>query len=293
MNNHSTVSVIIPVYNDQTGIDRCIAALADQSYPRERCEIIIVDNGSETPIHPPPTGNPAPRVIRCNEPGAYAARNAGMALAKGNILAFTDADCLPSKHWISSGVDELERHGLEAIVGGQVELMRSSQPTAVERYQCLVGFMQRENIEERGFSATANLFVGRLQAMQIGPFNERLLSGGDREWCWRAQRKGFSIKYSSQAVVATSPRTTLRGAIRQARRVAGGRRALSSMPQAHIQSAMINPHRSNFTAATWIIRLPGLSAGEKIRMIGVGLILKLATVLERVRLQGGSKAERR
>lgn len=293
MESSIPVSVIVPVYNDQAGLDRCIAALSHQSYPEDQYEIIIVDNGSEIPVRADQANFSNLRIIRCERPGAYAARNTGIAAACGDILAFTDADCVPTRHWLSCGVSELEQYEQEAVIGGQIDLHISCNATAVARYQALVGFLQRENIESRGFSATANLFVGRKQALRVGPFDENLLSGGDREWCWRALHQGLPVRYSARAIVATSPRTTLRGAVLQARRVAGGRRSLKGMRGKHIQQTMINSHRSGFSAASWIMQHPDLSVPNKLKMLAVGSILKLATALETARLRLGSTAERR
>ncbi|MDA3878202.1 MAG: glycosyltransferase, partial [Halothiobacillus sp.] len=157
------VSVIIPVYNDQIGVNACLAALAVQSYPKDRYEVIVVDNASKPSISVAPEYSFFTRLVVCHTQGSYAARNAGIAVAQGEVLAFTDADCVPERNWISTGVAALRGGEGDCVIGGEVALLLPKRPTAVARYQHLEGFMQRENIEDRAFSVTANIFTSKTQ----------------------------------------------------------------------------------------------------------------------------------
>ncbi len=91
------VSVIIPVYNDAGRLRICLAALHKQTYDSDRYEIIVIDNGSD----PSPVMDNLKvefdNVVYDQEltPGSYAARNKGITIAKGDVIAFTDADCIP------------------------------------------------------------------------------------------------------------------------------------------------------------------------------------------------------
>jgi cellulose synthase/poly-beta-1,6-N-acetylglucosamine synthase-like glycosyltransferase len=293
MSKVPTVSVLIPVFNDQDGLDRCVAALARQSYPPDSLEVIIIDNGSVPAAHANASSIGSIRVISCRTPGSYAARNAGVGIASGEVLAFTDADCVPEKDWIAAGVNAIQRSAFRAVIGGEVSLALSTHPSATERYQYLTGFMQRENIELRGFSATANLFVGHSQMKRVGLFDEKLLSGGDREWCWRAQQAGYVLKYAPDVVVSTFARKSLISAIRQARRVAGGRSGLYDMQAAHVTSTGIEPHRTGLSAAKWILNHPELSTLSKLQVLCVACTLKLVSVIETFRLRISDKPERR
>ncbi len=287
------VSAIIPVYNDQTGIDACLAALSKQTWPGDCYEVIVVDNDSKPPIKIASCYNCFARLAKCSIPGAYAARNKGIAEARGDILAFIDADCVPSDNWVESGVATLKREGASCIIGGEVVLSLSPKPTAVELYQYMAGFMQRENIEQRGFSATANIFVTRRAIEVIGEFSENLLSGGDCEWCWRSAEHGIPTKFAPEVKVASFPRKSLVSAIRQARRVAGGRYKLQDIKADHISTKGIKPHRTGISALKWILYHPDMKAWNKTRVLGVAVILRLVRLIENYRLLLGSKAERR
>lgn len=220
------VSIIIPVFNDQDGLLRCLSALEATHYPINRIETLVVDNGSEPPVHVPEDLNISVTLINCPRPGSYAARNDGIKHANGEVLAFTDADCEPDPNWLPNGIRSLAAGDGNIFIGGDVIFSTARRTTTVTEYQRIVGFNQRYNIEKRQFAATANLFITSAQIKTTHVFNEELLSGGDLEWCWRAQRHGFSVRFEPKAIVRTTPRETLRAAIRQARRVSGGRSAL-------------------------------------------------------------------
>jgi len=287
------VSVIVPVYNDQTGIDACLVGLGSQTLPKDRYEVIVVDNNSVPPIRIDPIFSDFARLSIERTPGAYVARNAGIKISRGTILAFTDADCTPDPNWLEAGVRALNRGKGNYIIGGEVAFLPSKIPTAVEHYQALTGFQQRENIEHLKFSATANTYITRDQIMRIGFFDQTLLSGGDREWAWRAKSAGLAIKYASDVIVHTIPRRSLSSAIRQARRVAGGRYALHHMRLAHIPSSGLKPHQSGFSAAKWILTYPELSSWNRFKIFSVALTLKTVGIFETARLSFGGSPERR
>src|SRR5258708_3660856 len=94
-------SVIVPYFNDLDGLKSCFAALLAQAYPPQRFEILFVNNGGESfaPAEPLPS-SPIVTFLDEPNPGSYAARNRAIAVATGEILAFTDADCLPAQDWL-------------------------------------------------------------------------------------------------------------------------------------------------------------------------------------------------
>lgn len=292
-NELNRISVLIPVFNDQTGVDACLQAIARQTYPVDAIEVIVVDNGSTPPLVLRQNYPFRTHLVVCEAQGSYAARNAGVRVARGEILAFTDADCRPTPEWIVAGLAQLAIRGGMAVVGGNVCIDLPSRPTATALYQYAVGFGQTDNVCVKGFAATANLFCTREQFDLVGPFDERLLSGGDREWCWRAARHGISVAYGDDAVVLTAPRSSLGAAVRQARRVAAGRRGLRTLGLAHIGVGAVVRQRSPIQAVHWILTHPSLSYRDRLRVFGVALVIRAASALENVRLVLGARAERR
>ena len=289
------VSVIIPVFNDQNGLNVCIQYLCDQDFDSSQFEIIVVDNGSNTLPQIASNCTVTIKLIVCNTPGSYAARNTGAKIARGKILAFTDADCMPCPEWLKNGTAALGDMDRNCIVGGEVELIQFEQPTTVELYQCLTGFAQKENIQLRRFSATANLFVYKDHFKRVTPFDESLLSCGDREWCWRAEKLGFTLIYEPSATVKTYPRKSLQSAVRQARRVAGGRYHLRSLGIADsaVRKLQLGQRRSAVIAMKWIFAQSRISYWDRLRLLTVAAFLRLIQSLETLRLQLGGQPERR
>src|SRR5262249_55512081 len=98
-------SVIIPTYMRPQQLQDCLEGLACQNYPRDRYEVIVVDDGS--PDMPEPVTTPFHarmqlRLLRAPHGGPAAARNAGAREAAGDLLAFTDDDCVPSSGWLQA-----------------------------------------------------------------------------------------------------------------------------------------------------------------------------------------------
>ena len=293
MNKQPLISIIIPVYNDPEGLEACLKGISSQSSHLPQTEVIVVDNASSlSPKKIVDTYSFASYAYE-EKPGSYAARNMGVSIAKGKYLVFLDADCIPEHNWLKSGIECLQSEN-SILIGGNILFILSKKPTTIELYQYIVGFQQKENIEIKHFSATANLFIKRKDALKIGLFEERLLSGGDRNWCWRAIEHGMQVNYCPTAIVKTKPRRLLSNAIKQTRRVAGGRfhSQLLGLTKNLIIKDRQKPHRSNWQSITWILKHPKLSFLQCIQVFIVAIFLKVIAIIEHWRLKFGTKAER-
>jgi len=218
------VSVIMPLYNDAEHLPACLEKLLDQTYEKRSYEIIVVDNGSTDDW----SGARArfPGIIFGSEtkPGSYAARNKGIALSRGEILAFIDSDCLPCRTWIEAGVSCLREGVRRGAVGGEVAILYKDpvRPSALELYQNVMSFPQKRFIEKHHFSVTANLFTFRSVVDSVGAFNDALRSSGDREWGNRVFNAGYELVYAEKVLVHHPARTSWGALYRQAVRLAGG-----------------------------------------------------------------------
>jgi len=244
------VSIVVPVYNDPVGLRTCLEALESQSYPSGSYEVIVVDNNSDEPIDG--VVDPCPHAFSEFESkqGSYAARNRGIEVAEGDLLAFTDADCIPSEQWLRAGVKCLQSAGVD-YVGGPVEIFFADpeDPSPVGLYDALTSFRQKGNLEQKGFSVTANLLTTRSVFQSVGLFDERLKAGGDREWGRRAYRKGFTPGYCEGAIVRHPARNSLAEMLKKERRVAEGRyreRAFNDYPVPTLLNYVLNELRPPF-----------------------------------------------
>ena len=283
-------SIIIPVYNNYKLLVDTLASL-DSQISNLAYEVIVVDNGS---THGLPT---LPKYSNfsliqgyCSTPGSYAARNVGIQMATSDIFVFLDSDCTPEPCWLKNGVDALQH---SSIVGGEVTFSEPTSRNIVERFQHHAGFQQIQNITKKNFSATANLFVARETFFIVGKFDEHLLSGGDREWCWRAQKKGIKISYCADAVVTTRARNTFGQILRQTRRVTGGRLQLSQKKYDDIRPHFgLSPHQHAMSTLAHLLLDKRLTLYNRLAFIGLAALLRGIAIIEKTRLKLGGKPER-
>ena len=222
------ISVIIPTYRDWARLQRCIEYLAEQTYPLDRFEVLIVNNDPEDP---PALDMPSCLQISIlNEAavGSYAARNAAIRQCTGSVIAFTDADCLPRKDWLSSGLEALQNDAER--VAGRIELFyKQEKLTCAELYEKAHGFRQELYIRRFGASATANLITYKEVFDRVGLFDSTLMSGGDMEWGARASKMGVTLVYAENVVVQHPARSTLASILQRRKRVVGGQPAFIRM----------------------------------------------------------------
>jgi glycosyltransferase involved in cell wall biosynthesis len=219
------VTVVVPTYNDAERLARCCRALAAQDY-EGRLEVIVVDNRStEDVARAIPAGDPRFRLIREDRRGSYAARNAGIAAATGDVLGFTDADCIPRSDWVRKAVRRLTDAAAPHAVGGAINLLfrHGDRPvTGPELYEVRHGFDQKRFVEEFGFAATANLIVSAEVIRSLGSFDADLKSGGDLDFGTRLTSSGLRLDYADDAVVDHPSRPTWKDLRLKSLRVAGG-----------------------------------------------------------------------
>ena len=110
------VSVIVPAYNAQKTIGQCIDALLAQTYPRESYEVIVVDDGSTDGTADVVKAYPVKYLYQRNQ-GPATARNIGVREAQGEIILFTDSDCVPFDNWIAEMTKPFEDKEVVAVKG--------------------------------------------------------------------------------------------------------------------------------------------------------------------------------
>lgn len=193
------VSVIVPVYNDPDGIRQCLEALEKQTYPDDRYEVLVVDNGSTDETDNVIREFDVTYLLEDEIQGSYAARNLGLRQATGEIVGMIDADCTPTKTWIEAGVTAFQKTEA-ALISGRVEFTFSRERTSAERFDASVN-MRNDKAINRGVAKTANLFTRAEVVDKIGTFPEHLISGGDVYWTKTATSSGFELVYEPDAVV--------------------------------------------------------------------------------------------
>jgi len=218
------VSVVVPVFNDFERLTSCLLALQGQSWPRAALEVLVVDNGSAGDIRPVVAPFDFVRLLVEPKPGSYSARNRALREVRGDVLAFTDVDCVPDARWLEQGVEALRQAGPLSIAGGRVEVFPqdAQRETWAEEFEIALGFSQQLYIESKHYCATANLFTTPEVFAKVGPFNDTLKSGGDQEWGRRAHAAGVRFVYAEGALIRHPARRTLGELLRKRARLVGG-----------------------------------------------------------------------
>ncbi len=194
-----TLSVVIPHLNDPAALARCLAALADGT--RQADEIVVVDNGSAQLPEAVCAAYPAVRLLVERTPGPGPARNTGAAACSGDVLAFTDADCLPAPGWLAA-VEKAFADPNLCIAGGDVRVgvVNPARLDMIEAYESVFGYQVERYIRDMGFTITCNLAMRPAVLSAVGPFGG-LAIAEDRDWGQRATAMGYRIHYVPQMVV--------------------------------------------------------------------------------------------
>ncbi len=198
-----TVSVIVPSYQRAQYLPHLFASIRAQVYPAERMEMIVIDNSStddtEAVVAEWAKVMPFPlRFKRKNNKGPAASRNLGARLARGEVLAYTDSDCIPDPKWLANAVYRLG-DGADLVAGPIIGLRRLSDNLS----------QQKQTLGDNGTYPTGNVIVWRRWFDAVGGFDEQfgiypwggLVAGEDTDFAWRAQHAGAKVQWASEVRV--------------------------------------------------------------------------------------------
>jgi len=174
-------SVIIPVYNDKTNLFHCLESIFDTSY--EEFEVIVIDDNSDENIEDVIGGFPCKYIKLQNNVGQSAARNIGVRKSSGDIVLFTDSDCVVMKDWVKRFTEEMVElrksdQNISAVIG-----KLDSSKTFVEMahvyslYAYVLGGKQRY----MDFINTSCAGVWKDSFLDVGGFSEDMRVGEDQE----------------------------------------------------------------------------------------------------------------
>ena len=110
------ISVVVPTYNEEKNIEGCLRAIAEQTIPREYIDIIVVDGDSKDRTKEIAEGFADAFIIQTSV-GVGGARNDGCMIARGGIVATTDADCRPHSDWLEIIQRNFEDPRVVAVTG--------------------------------------------------------------------------------------------------------------------------------------------------------------------------------
>src|ERR1700722_7960281 len=187
MNSSPAASVIIPVLNGEKTIGTLLDALKNQTGVGE-FETIVVDNGSTDRTMEIALAAGA-IVLQQSVRGPSAARNLGLKGARAEILAYTDSDTIPSRHWLASLVAAFADPKV-VIASGPILGWQPSN--AAERFSSARAAYSRENSVDHPrfpYALGMSLAVRRKNAIEIGGWDEFMTSGEDVDFSCRLRRR--------------------------------------------------------------------------------------------------------
>jgi len=202
-----TVSILIPVYNEEEMLPFCLDSLMALDYPEELLEFIIIDNHSTDTSAEIIRKYPVRYVFEPRK-GRSAARNAGLKIASGDIIAFTDADCVVGRHWIRNLVKGFSSPNVGGCGGSTLSYRPGN--TIEKAFYWFQKYQNQDDgnddtNEENYFTeplfATCNLACRRELFSQIGSFDEHFAAGEDTDLIWRINLKGHQLRHMRNAVV--------------------------------------------------------------------------------------------
>src|SRR5215218_3851521 len=175
-------SVVVATHNRPRQVAECLAALADLDYPRDRFEVIVVDDGSPTTLDPvvaPYHDRLDLTLVRRERGGLGEAGNTGAVCAKGTFLAFIDDDCVVSPDWLQA-LGTRFNAAPDQLVGGRTLNGLPGNPYS-SATQLLMDYLyayHNANPADARFFATNNLALPAARFRQIGGFNTQYLRIG-------------------------------------------------------------------------------------------------------------------
>src|SRR5690625_2819859 len=214
------VSVIIPVRDASPWLTELLGALARQTWPSHRREIIFVDNGSTDGTFERLQWAPVTLLQDHSRPSPYVARNRGMEEAKGEVIAMLDANKIPDPCWLEEGVKALYsgKSGKADLAGGNIIFDLPDDPPIGPLTDAILFNNNRNLVLSEQGSASGNLFFRRRVWDLNGPFPADFRSGMDIWWTQLAVRHGYRLVFAEKAIVRCKPRQ-FRGVLRKAWRV--------------------------------------------------------------------------
>jgi glycosyltransferase involved in cell wall biosynthesis len=249
----TTASIVISALNEADRLPACLESLFAQR-TKTPFDIHIVDNGSQDGTYElakswaKKSSKTRPLFVwRQPKAGSPAARNLGAHKAKGQLLLFTDADCVFSPQWVEEITKPFRRQlpfPLGAVAGRTNSGFQSSKgPNWIEQYAHeRFSFWEEDRLARfpafLPWAPTCNLAVPKALFKALGGFEEQWTSAAyDVDFCWRLSLSGFVLSYAPKADLTHFRRSTLNGLIKQMRRYSRQNSAL----QKEYQQALALP----------------------------------------------------
>lgn len=195
-------SVIVPTFNAAATLRECLAALQAQTLPADEFEVFVVDDGSTDATAAVASEFPAVKVLKVPHRGAATARNAGVAAARGPVVAMTDADCAPSPEWLERMITPFSDPDVAGVKGTYRTRQRGLVPRFVqceyeEKYSQMKRWATIDFVDTYAAAYRREVFLAH------GGFDESFPSASveDQEFSFRLAKAGCKLVLAPDATV--------------------------------------------------------------------------------------------
>ncbi|MGD9850781.1 MAG: glycosyltransferase family 2 protein [Nitrospirales bacterium] len=203
MNSVVDISVVVPLLNEERYVGHCIESLLSQTYPKDRFEVIVIDNGSQDSSYAIVEQYPQIKLLVESEKGSYAARNRGITEASGSVIAFIDPDCMPDKDWLQNIASAMDEPDVLVLLGRRCLPSLLSSLSLLEAYENEKDeYVINGETETLYYGYTNNMAVRRKLFEDLGLFL-KIPRGADTIFVRRVADtySGGVVRYRSDVVV--------------------------------------------------------------------------------------------
>jgi GT2 family glycosyltransferase len=255
------ISVVIPTYERETRLSFTLDALAGQTIPHDRFEVIVVRDSETGPLTAPPDGL-AVRFLTVPAPGPAMRRNAGWREARAPLVAFTDDDCRPAPDWLERMV------AAAGDIEGEYVLEGRTEPDPDESHLHYGIARTIHVIGANRWFQTCNIAYPRALLERLGGFDEELaFHCEDTDLGLRAEGEGAPLVFVDEAVVWHAVHVRSFGqALADASRLAGEPRLLARYPE-HRDELYLRVFVSE-EHAKWVLAAAGALLWRRSRLLG-------------------------
>jgi len=244
--NHPFVSIVIPAKNAGDIIDKCLESLDKLDYPKDRYEVIVADGKSQDKT---PLIVEKHRAILILNPDMIVCtgRNVGFEKAKGEIIAFSDADCVMDKNWIKNSIKYFGDPGIGGVGGP------NKTPSDETSFGKAVGFIFNQAIFSAGsihgriLDQTkeikslpgCNMIFRREALAKVLPMNKTIYEAEDYIMNQEIRKHGYRLVYTPDTIVWHYRRPTPRRFLRQMQRYGIGRLLIGKKDRSNLNTIHI------------------------------------------------------
>ena len=207
MSNRPNFSIIIPTHDRPSQLFICLESIVHQTYPAPDFEVIVIDDGSKTPIeHVVSSFRDRLNLtfLTQQNQGPASARNAGVAIATGRYLAFTDDDCAPAPDWLKK-LEERFNSSSDLMIGGRTINAITDNAYSTASQDLISYLYEYYNADKNNarFLTSNNIAVSAEPFRTLGGFDPEypVAAAEDRDLCDRWQFCGYDMIYAPEAIV--------------------------------------------------------------------------------------------